>query len=75
MYFSDATDKFIDMVDHLEDIPLLEKDIQIPIVQKYGSNLLDTYGKTGRKMIIDYIKGKMASLNEYMLERHIKRIG
>jgi len=73
MYFSDATDKFIDMVDHLEDIPLLEKDIQIPIVQKYGSNLLDTYGNKGRRMIVDYIKIKMVDLNEYMEIRHIQR--
>jgi len=73
MHLDKATEKFIDMVEHLEDISLEEKDSQIKIVQKYGSNLLDTYGKTGRKMIIDYIKLKMISLNEYMLERHIER--
>ena len=72
MYLTEAVEKFVDMVEQLENETTEQKDKHIFAVQKYGTNLLKQF-KGGRKILIEYVESKMVDIDEYVELRHKER--
>jgi len=72
MKLQEAVEKFIDMVEQLENETIEQKDLHILTVQKYGMNLLKQH-KNGRKMLLEYVQNKMIDIDGYIEMRHKER--